>query len=130
VDLEVVLKKLRYKPEYKSVVLNAPNSLASEFEGAGFPKEMDSDDYEFTLLFVRNKGETLERFQLTVERIKGDSLFWLAYPKGTSKIETDLNRDILWKLLEHHGYRPVAMVAIDKDWSAMRLRPKDKVKAK
>ena len=94
-DLEAVLKKLRHKSEYRSVVLNAPDSLASEFEGASFPKEMDSDDYEFTLLFVRNKGETLERFQPTAERIKDDSIFWLAYPKGTSKIETDVNRDIL-----------------------------------
>lgn len=127
-DLEAVLRKLRHRSEYKSVVLNAPDSLAPEFEGAGFPSDMESDDYEFTLLFVRNKEETLNNFQPTVERIKHDSVFWLAYPKGTSKIETDVNRDKFWKMLEPYGYRPVSMVAIDSDWSAMRLRPTEKVK--
>jgi hypothetical protein len=129
-DLEAVLRKLRHKREYKSVVLNAPDSLAPEFEGAGFPGRMESDDYEFTLLFVRNKEETLNNFRPTVERIKNDSVFWLAYPKGTSKIETDVNRDKLWRMLEPYGYRPVSMVAIDSDWSAMRLRPTEKVKTR
>lgn len=35
---------------------------------------------------------------------------------------TDLNRDILWNLVEPAGWRPVRMVALDETWSAMRFR--------
>jgi len=52
---------------------------------------------------------------------------WISYPEQTSKIKTDLNRDILWKLMEKHGLVRVAMISIDNVWSAMRFRPAAKV---
>jgi hypothetical protein len=54
--------------------------------------------------------------------LKTGGLAWAAYPKGGSKVPTDLNRDILWKLVEPTGWRPVRMVALDETWSAMRFR--------
>lgn len=59
--------------------------------------------------------------------LKPDGMFWISYPKQTSKVKTDLNRDILWKLMEKHGLAGVAMISIDNVWSAMRFRPADKV---
>lgn len=50
-------------------------------------------------------------------------LVWLAYPKGGSGIETDVNRDILWEALKPTEWRPVRQVALDDVWSAMRFRP-------
>lgn len=129
-DAESVLRKLRYKFEYKSVILNAPKGLIEEFEKAGFSTVIDSDEYEFTLLFVKDRKEVEEHFQSTVERIKYDSVFWISYPKGTGRIKTDINRDKLWDMLKTYGYRPVSQVAIDQDWSAMRFRPTEKVKSK
>lgn len=55
-------------------------------------------------------------------RLKAGGLAWAAYPKGGSKVSTDLNRDILWKLIELLGWRPVRMVALDETWSAMRFK--------
>lgn len=46
------------------------------------------------------------------------------------RVDPDLSRDILWKLLEKKGLRPVAAVAIDDVWSAMRFRPPELVKSK
>ena len=54
-----------------------------------------------------------------------DGLLWLCYPKGTSKVKTDVNRDILnRRLAEEYGLEGVAMVSIDDTWSAMRFKPK------
>ncbi|MFC5649655.1 hypothetical protein ACFPYJ_11085 [Paenibacillus solisilvae] len=60
-----------------------------------------------------------------------DALFWITYPKQSSKVKTDINRDRLWAMVQDKsGYRPVSNVAIDEKWSALRFRHQDKVKVK
>jgi hypothetical protein len=52
---------------------------------------------------------------------------WIAYPKKGSKIETDLNRDLLWDVFAKYNFRPVSMVSLNDIWSAVRFRSGDKV---
>jgi hypothetical protein len=51
-----------------------------------------------------------------------DRLAWIAYPKGR-QLGTDLNRDVLAKLVETRGAAPVRSVSIDGCWAALRFRP-------
>ena len=53
--------------------------------------------------------------------LKEGSKFWVAYPKVTSKIVTDLNRDRSWNNLTSEGYESVHRVELDHVWSAMRF---------
>ena len=53
------------------------------------------------------------------EAIRDADLLWVAYPKGN---RTDINRDTLWPILAEHGLRPIAQVALDDTWSALRFR--------
>ena len=129
-DVEIVLKKLRYKEGMEGIVLNAPDEIEAGLVAAGLSNQIGPMKPGFTLLFVRDRAEVEERFKPTAESIEYDSLLWLTYPKGRSKIKTDINRDSLWKLIEPLGYRPVSMVSIDATWSAMRIRPADKVKSR
>ncbi|WP_251577347.1 hypothetical protein [Paenibacillus sp. MER TA 81-3] len=58
-------------------------------------------------------------------------MFWITYPKQSSKVKTDINRDILAAMVQNSTtYRVVSNVAVDEKWSALRLRPQDKVKSK
>jgi hypothetical protein len=54
------------------------------------------------------------------EPLRHVPLVWVAYPKGN---RADLNRDSLWPIVAELGLRPVAQVAIDDVWSALRFRP-------
>jgi hypothetical protein len=45
----------------------------------------------------------------------------VAYPKTTSKIVTDLNRDSSWQQLTSAGYETVNEVVLDHVWSAARF---------
>ena len=128
-EIEKILKKMRYQNEDKGAVLNAPKEINNEFKKIGFDNNVKKNS-QFTILFVKNKTEFDKLMKPTINKIEYDSMFWVAYPKGTSKIETDVNRDILWKLTEPYGLRPVSQVAIDSDWSAMRFRPIEKVKSR
>jgi len=51
----------------------------------------------------------------------GEARLWVAYPKGGGPGE--LNRDRGWDSLRGLGLRPVAQVAVDDVWSALRFRP-------
>lgn len=44
---------------------------------------------------------------------------WVLYPKAN---RIDVNRDTLWPMLSAYGMRPIAQVAIDEVWSALRFR--------
>ncbi len=61
-------------------------------------------------------------------------MLWIFYPKGTSKLQTDLNRDKGWDaLLKHDELRWVTMVSFDATWAAFASRLKteaDRTKAK
>ena len=129
-DVGSILKKMKHKEGMESVVLNAPEDIEGEFIGVGFSNQIGSTKPGFTLLFIRDREEAEACFKPIAETVEHDSLLWVAYPKGSSKIKTDINRDSLWKLVEPQGYRPVAMVSIDSTWSGMRLRPADKVKSR
>lgn len=72
--------------------------------------------------FLTRLAEAVPLTTQAIHSLKPDALLWLAYPKSTSKVKTDVNRDRLWKAIEPTGWRPVRMVALDDTWSAMRLR--------
>lgn len=46
----------------------------------------------------------------------------VAYPKA-GQLDTDLNRDVLWKRLLKSDVQGVRQIALDSVWSAMRFRP-------
>ena len=76
---------------------------------------------------VNNLEEAGRLAPAAIAAVRPDGLLWMAYPKGTSKVKTDVNRDRLWEATNPTGWRPVRQVALDDVWSAMRFRPADQV---
>jgi hypothetical protein len=56
------------------------------------------------------------------ERLEPKGALWVAYVKGTSKLRSDLHRDTIREYGDSIGLTSVAMIAIDDDWSALRLK--------
>ena len=48
---------------------------------------------------------------------------WISYPKGSSKMQTDLTRDKGWEPLEGSDLMLLSLVSVDERWSAFGLRP-------
>jgi hypothetical protein len=46
----------------------------------------------------------------------------VTYNKGTSKHKTDINRDSINAYAHSIGMEGVAMISLDEDWSALRLK--------
>ena len=55
-------------------------------------------------------------------RAVGAPVLWVAYPKKTSALASDLDRDHGWEPMTAAGFDPVSQVAIDDTWSALRWK--------
>jgi hypothetical protein len=56
-----------------------------------------------------------------VTKLAPAASLWIAYPKTTSGVMTDLTRDAGWGPVERAGFGGVAQVAVDETWSALRF---------
>jgi hypothetical protein len=81
---------------------------------------------DFIIVFVTQRAQLDLLAQKITPRLPGDAIFWLAYPKGTSKKYTcDFNRDTSWDIMAPYKMLPVRQISIDEDWSALRFRKEE-----
>jgi hypothetical protein len=133
--MATIFEKLNLKDRQEIVVLDAPASFEAEL--ADLPvitihRHLESaPEVGFFLAFVTLQSEVDALSQEVASRAKGDAIVWFAYPKGTSqKYKCDFNRDTGWDVLKAAGFDTVRAVAIDEDWSALRFRRKEFIKAR
>ncbi|HYF92479.1 MAG TPA: hypothetical protein VD969_09525 [Symbiobacteriaceae bacterium] len=124
-------KKLLIKPDMQIGVINPPEGYPAAIgdlpPGAALVSGAAPGSLDLALLFVRSLAELQEQAPPVLKTLKYDGLFWIGYPKKTSKIKTDIDRDTGWAKMSEIGYAGVAMVALDETWSAMRYRPAERV---
>jgi hypothetical protein len=122
-----VFDKLNLKEQTQIVVLNSPESFEPQLKtlrGVMIQRDLKSaGEIEFSLAFVTKQKEVDALGKAIAQKVKGDAVVWLAYPKGSSrKYKSEINRNAGWQVLGDCGFEPVRMVAIDEDWSAVRFR--------
>jgi hypothetical protein len=125
-----LVKKLRIQPGQRLLILNPPSgyieSLGDLPEGVEV-SEKPEGKFDFVHLFVRDSTEFADLSPKAMDAVKYDGLLWISYPKRSSKVATDLTRDVMWDLMADTGLRPVTQVSIDEVWSALRFRPVEMV---
>jgi hypothetical protein len=127
--------KLGLKNGQRALVLDPPEGyeevLNPSVEGVEFTQEgvTEPGSLDFVQLFVKDSTALDARLKGAIQAVKQDGLLWISYPKKTSKIKSDIHRDILWAKVEPHGWSGVALISIDDSWSAMRFRPSELVKS-
>lgn len=123
-----LLRKLQYKSGGPILVSHAPAELQpvlDEMREAAkiVTRPGGGKRYPLVLTFVRTCSELAAAAPKAVARVEDDGLLWFAYPKKSSKrYDSDIGREQGWQPLGDLGYEGVRMVAIDDDWSALRLR--------
>lgn len=129
-----IFAKLNYKTQPEIAVINAPNEFLPIVEDMKSVATIVTDPGQiksgtFAIAFVKTQQEVDAVSQALANKLNGDAILWLAYPKGSSKkYKCDFNRDSGWATLGELGFEPVRMVALDEDWSALRFRRVEYVK--
>ena len=104
-----------YKEQPNIVAINSPKTFDNELEEMSKRATIIKDFMEVI---------EIEQFISAIyQKLKGDAVIWLCYPKMTSKnYKCDFNRDSGWTSLGKYNLEPVRQVAIDDDFSALRFR--------
>ena len=123
-------KKLRIDAGHRIRLINPPKGYVKQLgelpEGARIVHK-GHGACDFVHVFVRSVAELEELAPEAIRAVKPDGILWMSYPKVSSGVQTDITRDAGWEVMSAYGMRPVAQVAIDGTWSALRFRPKELV---
>ena len=114
-----VIDRLQVKNGRTLAVVNSPKNIEATFADAQASAIGDAD---VVLLFVAARAEFDAGLAKHLPKLKPTAIFWVAYPKLTSKLAGDLSRDVIHELAPDHGLDTVSQIAIDDDWSALRLK--------
>jgi hypothetical protein len=115
-----IAERLQVKGERRLAVVGA-SVVVNDKIGA---KKQRSDiaEADVILLFAADRGHLDSTLPNTLEKAPKDAIIWIAYPKLTSKLAGDLSRNLIHALAAESGLDTVSQIAIDADWSAMRVK--------
>ena len=120
--------KLKIKAGDTLLTLNEP----SEFQKGlnGLPKGVkvieSGKDYNQVHWFVMNRAQLEKEMSKVMKLVKPGVIVWVYYPKGTSKLQTDLSRDTGWDCLmaESDKLTWINLISFNDTWSVFGFRAK------
>jgi hypothetical protein len=120
-------KKLQLKPEQRLLLLNAPEPIVSILSAEGYHVTNETNlqhvgVFNAVQLFVRNTDELNDFIPEVVPVLKPNTLLWIAYPKKSSGVKTDISRDTGWGTVKALGYEMTRLVSLDDTWSSARCK--------
>ena len=121
-----LLEKLQLKEEKNLLIQGLPSSIERQFIKLNFSKSVTplliKRKIDFALVFAVNQKQLAGILLDVIPALQEDAKLWIAYPKLTSKIASDLSRDKNWDFVSDYGFEAVRMVALDNVWSAGRFK--------
>jgi hypothetical protein len=116
-------QKLGVKPEATVVLIAAPDRFEDLLEplpdGARL-RRGNRGRREMTIWFVTARTD-FERRLDAVARAVGEGTLWMAWPKGSSGVATDITEDTIRDVVLPRGLVDSKVCAIDATWSGLRL---------
>ena len=128
-----LVKKLGIKSGFSIALVNAPNGFS---KGLDLPIDVEIDTrsrepLDFAFLFVKSEAELRVAFSQYAARLKPAGMLWVAWPKKSSGIATDLAFNNVQAIGLASGLVDTKICAVDEVWSGLRFvfRLKDRSKA-
>ena len=120
-----IFEKLQFCQEKNLLIQGIPSTLEKYFTQLSFAKNvtplLKSRKIDFALVFAINYTQLSQILIDVLPALRDKGKLWIAYPKPTSKIVSDLNRDCNWECLHATGFTKIDEVVIDHVWTALRF---------
>ena len=115
-------KKLGIKPGHRVMVLSAPDG----FEAAALPEGVTvvrsaRGKADVIVSFHTERAELAKRMPKLRAAMEPNAGLWIAWPKRTSKVPTDLTEDVVRDLALENVLVDNKVAALDEKWSGLRL---------
>jgi hypothetical protein len=130
-----LVKKLGIKEGSRYALVNAPNGFRQELEP--LPLHTTSvarvtKDLDVILFFCKAEQTLRNEFRRLSKSIKPNGMIWIAWPKRSSKVETDLAFENVQRIGLATGLVDVKICAVNEVWSGLKfvIRLKDRSTAR
>ena len=124
-------KKLGIKDSARIALINAPKDFAREL--GELPPNAEivtriTKPLDIVLLFVLNERALIRDFDKLAKKLASNGMIWVAWPKKSSGVATDLSFDRVQRIGLDSGLVDVKICAIDDVWSGLKfvIRLKDR----
>lgn len=120
-----LLEKLQLREEKNILIQGLPSSIEKQFVKLSFAKNvtplLKSRKIDFALVFAVNETQLSGIIREVTPCLHDEGKFWVAFPKTSSKIVTDLSKACSWDCVRNAGYEEAGEVTLDHVWTAMRF---------
>ena len=123
-------KKMKLTSGLKASVINAPENYMEALRHDAAISPTLNGKFDWIQIFVRSQAELEALAPKVAKALKPESMLWISFPKGTSKIQTDLTRDKGWDALRDLDLKWITLISVNETWSAFSLRPYKEGEAK
>ena len=119
-------KKLGIKPESRVLLLNAPEHF--ELEGVKVVRRA-TGTADVILSFHTERRDLERRIGVLRARMERSGRLWIAWPKKSSKVETDITENVVRDIALANALVDNKVAAISDIWSGLQLviRVKDRL---
>ena len=116
-------RKLGIKEGMSVGLLGAPDGFVAALGVLPPDVELHADakPTDIFIVFARWRDEIEERFDEAMTQIPADGAIWVAWPKKSSGVKTDLTEDTMRDLFLPTGMVDNKVCAIDNTWSGLRF---------
>ena len=128
-----LVKKLGIKPGTNVRFVNPPARFAQRLD---LPVDVTVNQsarkpFDFVLLFVNSKKQLMQKFSRLAEELDHAGMLWIAWPKKSSGVVSDLTENVVRKIGLAAGLVDVKVCAVNDVWSGLkfvfRLRDRPKL---
>jgi len=127
-----LLEKLQLKDEKNLLIQGLPSTIEKQFVKVSFAKNITpllrTRKIDFALVFAVSHKQLQDILRDVIPALHEDAKLWVAYPKLSSKIVSDLSRDCNWECISRSGFEGVRLISLDNIWSAMRFKKCDQAR--
>jgi hypothetical protein len=123
---QTLCEKLQLKDEKNVLIQGLPSTIEKQFNKLSFSKNVTQllrmRTIDFALVFALNQKQLTDILDEVMPALGAGGKLWIAYPKLSSKIVSDLNRCCNWEFLTTLGYEGGEEVVLDYVWTAVNFK--------
>lgn len=121
-----ILEKLQFNNEKNILIQGLPSAIEKQFAKLSFSKNVTPllkvRKIDFALVFAINQNQLCTILKDVFPALHSDSKVWIAYPKSTSKIVSDLNRNCSWDIFIKNSFENNEEIELDTVWAAVNFK--------
>ena len=119
-----LIEKLGIREGFRIIILNPPegynNALGKLPKDVAVTRTLNGP-LDFIHLFTKTRGELETKFPLLKQELSQKGMLWISWPKGSSKVDTDLNENIVREIGLKNGLVDVKICAVNEIWSGLKF---------